>query len=304
MNYLRSAILAVVSTSTLVLAAGCADAPEGTDDQAPKTEIGGGSGIDPQAPSGGVCPASKPEFYQVQASRIAKYLFGGNDPFTNDPSGESKEYGEYGTVPPKMNAECKKAADFWHKIGESMWQYGGKEGPTTWLGSAPNTTACGLKADLFTMKTNVFTDAEIERGVALTDYCWGVGVSGFIVTGAAAQPPGTCTDAGKDGTTKDGTKGSTKRDGQCTPPVVGAIGFDPEPADLGAPLGASTGATADAKYTNTGTPTRVVEWPASYTAGATLVPGTPCSTYALPVGALTSRAIVAATPTSNLRKCM
>lgn len=305
MNYLRSAVLAVVSTSALVFAAGCADAPEV--DQAPTTEVGG-SGLDPQAPSGPVCPASDPASYQVQASRIAKYLFGGNDPFDADPdAAASKEYGEAGYWKPKMNEECKRAAEIWHKIGDQLWMYGGKEGngPTAWLGSAPNTTACGLKADLFILKSGL-TDEQTARLAALTDYCWGEGVSGFIVTGVAAQPPNTCPtdDASKKAYEESLKKNPDKRQQPCTPYVAGAMGFDPEPANLGKPLGSTTGSTAAATYVNTGVAVDVIEWPATYLSGASIVPGTPCHTAPLSPGALTSKAIVAATPTSPLRRCM
>ena len=75
----------------------------------------------------------------------------------------------------------------------------------------------------------------------------------------------------------------------------------PEPADLTASLSGSTGATAAAVYSNTFVPTRVLLWPATWTAGGTAAAGTPCSTYGLPVGSRATKTIQLSA--SGLRKC-
>lgn len=103
------------------------------------------------------------------------------------------------------------------------------------------------------------------------DACWGAGVSGLFLAE------------------------ESMRDGK--------VHIDPEPANLGEPLGSTTGVTAAAVYIYSHDPTQVLEWPATFLSGASVVPGTPCSTAPLPSGAITSKVILALTDTSPMRRC-
>lgn len=79
----------------------------------------------------------------------------------------------------------------------------------------------------------------------------------------------------------------------------------PEPAKLAAKL--DTGRTADAVYVNSSTPTKVVYFSNSWILSANgPAAGTPCSSYALAEGAVTSQVIQSLT-TSNgyvYRRCI
>lgn len=83
--------------------------------------------------------------------------------------------------------------------------------------------------------------------------------------------------------------------------VAGAgTALAPEPAFLTQDLGGSTGTMASAYYANTSTPTNVIKWPGTWTAGS-VAAGTPCSTFNLDSGAETTTVIVA---NGHYRKCM
>jgi hypothetical protein len=74
----------------------------------------------------------------------------------------------------------------------------------------------------------------------------------------------------------------------------------PEPARLTASLSNSYGAAASAVYANSTTQTSVVRWPGSWAVNTTLKAGTPCSTFALRPGQMTTQVIHAQ---GNYRKC-
>lgn len=79
----------------------------------------------------------------------------------------------------------------------------------------------------------------------------------------------------------------------------------PEPANLGAGLGAWGGATAAATFVYSQTPTTVVNWTgSSWSAASWLAVGTPCSTGPLPPGATTTKTIQAQYPGSANKKCL
>jgi hypothetical protein len=314
MNHLRSAVVLASFASLVALVAGCNEGSDvSTDDVKPSVEVGS-KGLEPQyTPPPLICPQDvgysdkEAAFFQVQASRVAKYLFGGNDPFDTSVDaygnvvGASKEFGPWGTKEPDLaNPECQTAVQIIHHLHEKLYPTTPKTcdpktmiytragyvcptpAPTASLTNGGLSSACNLKADTFGFAVNA-SDADWTsmRDVApYLDGCWGKGLSGFWWT--------------KEGVILD-PKNETK---------MNIVGTDPEPADLGAPLGSTTGATAAATYVNTGTATNVVEWPGSWVSGSYLTPGTPCSTTPLPAGALTSQQIVSASATSSYRKCL
>jgi hypothetical protein len=312
MNRLRSAVVLASFASLVALVAGCNEGSDTNDDVTPSVGVAS-KGLEPQYTGTLYCPQDlgysdhEAAFFQVQASRVAKYLFGGNDPFdtTVDSSGTvvgaSKEFGPWGTKEPDLgNVDCQTAADIVHKLHDKLYPTAPKEcdpktmiytragyvcptpSPSAWLMNGGLSSACYLKADTFGFYMNPADQdwVTMKQLAPYLDGCWGKGVSGFWWT--------------KENVTlsqKDTSK-------------VNIVGTDPEPADLGAPLGSSTGATAAATYVNSGTATTVFEWPGSWTYGPSLVPGTPCSTTALPAGALTSQQIVSLSSTSSYRKCL
>lgn len=310
MNYLRSAVVVLASASLIALAAGCSS--EATDgpsaDVAPSTEVM--SSIEPQytPPPGSlpVCPdeysPEKPAFYQVQASRVAKYLFGGNDPFdmtidpaTGDPVGFSNEFGEYGRAKPDMgNAACMEAQKCIRTIHDSLYPPKSRDQkysliPTSYLKSGPLDKACGLEVDTFKMVLSSSVPASdwavMNQCSVNLDGCWGYGVSGFF--------------HGVETVSCDSKDADQKTCGQRW------LDFDPEPAALGAALGSWSGATAGATYVNTGVKTTVIEWSGSTWTSASWLPvGTPCSTGPLPAGEVTKMAIVAQYPGSANKKCL
>jgi hypothetical protein len=70
----------------------------------------------------------------------------------------------------------------------------------------------------------------------------------------------------------------------------------PEPVVTTMSLSGTNGATADAVYQNSGTPTRVIKWYNQYVYAPWLAAGTPCSLSALPVDAVAYYVIVAYGP--------
>jgi hypothetical protein len=85
--------------------------------------------------------------------------------------------------------------------------------------------------------------------------------------------------------------------------LTSSTALAPGPADLKAPLTGSTGATADAVFVNTGTPTRVLLWSSTFVPGGTYPAGTPCSTYGLSAGERTTKVIVV-NASGTQRKCV
>lgn len=76
----------------------------------------------------------------------------------------------------------------------------------------------------------------------------------------------------------------------------------PEPADLVAPLGSATGATAPAVTFPKPFVSSVPLWPAAWTPGGEhLLAGTPCSPWGIPAGGRTTRRIEAR---GRLRRCV
>jgi hypothetical protein len=74
----------------------------------------------------------------------------------------------------------------------------------------------------------------------------------------------------------------------------------PEPVVTTQPLSGYNGATGDAVYLNSGTPTTVLKWYTNYIYAPSLAAGTPCSQTALPVDAVATKVIIAA---GNYRRC-
>lgn len=304
MNYLRSAAV-LASVSLVALVAGCsseaADVSQG--DAVPSTEVMS-KGLAPRyTPTGPVCPddysPEKPAFYQVQASRVAKYLFGGNDPFdtsidpaTGDLASNSKEFGEYGLAKPDMtNPACQEAAKCMHLIHDSLYPPASRDQktptPTSTLKGGPLDKACGLVVDTFKMELSSSvpaSDWNVMRECSVNlDGCWGYGVSGFF--------------HGEETTSCDAKDADQKTCGKRY------LDFDPGPADLTANLAGYTGATASAVYTNTGVPTTVVVWPSYFYSGGSWPAGTPCSNGGMTAGQTTTKAIVL-NSSGTQRKCM
>jgi hypothetical protein len=74
----------------------------------------------------------------------------------------------------------------------------------------------------------------------------------------------------------------------------------PEPVVTTQPLSGTNGATADAVYLNSGTPTTVLKWVNTGVYAPWLAPGTPCTITALPVDGTAYYVILASGP---IRKC-
>lgn len=77
----------------------------------------------------------------------------------------------------------------------------------------------------------------------------------------------------------------------------------PEPASLSAPLSSTSGATAQATFVYSKTPTNAVLWSGSWTSGGWIVPGTPCSTVPLAPGDVTTK-VIQALFSSGFRRCV
>lgn len=310
MNYLRSAIVLASSASLLALVAGCSEGQVATnEDVAPKTEVA--SKVSPKytPPEMTVCPQDfgvKDEYafwYQVQASRVANYLMGGVDPFDNTigpdgyPVGWGAEYGPAGMAAPDTGSEeCAEAAKAIHFIHDKLYPVGGSEkcdlqkdgrcpGATASasLSNAGLGKACGLQATTLQIEVDAADPdwPNMTETALKLDKCWDRGVSGFFWV--MEKVP---TERNKDGH------------------LVNVLGIDPEPANLGDPLGATTGATAAATYVNSGVKTTVIEWPGTLVSAPWLAPGTPCSTTALSAHDVTKQIIVAPSATSDRRKCL
>lgn len=306
MNYLRSAIV-LASVSIVALVAGCNDGSDVTTEDVTPTTAVREKGVDTQASGSTVCVQDiggsdkDAAFLQVQASRVSKYLMGGNDPFDTSGAGYSPEYGAAGMKDPDMgNAKCVDAAKIIHQMHDKLYppptekcdpklMIRTKEGyvcpspaPTSSVSSGPLGSACYLKADTFgfTVSPQDPDWPNLLDVALLLDGCWGEGLSGFFWV-------------------KEGIVwGAGNKDQK-----VNVFGTDPEPADLTDPLSGSTGATAGAVFTNTGVPTKVVLWPGWFTGGGGWPAGTPCSTYGLAPGATTSKQIVL-NSTGTQRKCI
>jgi hypothetical protein len=80
---------------------------------------------------------------------------------------------------------------------------------------------------------------------------------------------------------------------------AGAV-LAPEPVVTTQPLSGTNGATGDAVYLNSGTPTSVLKWYTNYIYAPGLAAGTPCSQTALPVDAVATKVIIAS---GNYRRC-
>jgi hypothetical protein len=76
--------------------------------------------------------------------------------------------------------------------------------------------------------------------------------------------------------------------------------FAPEPVVTTQTLTGSNGATADAVYQNSGTPTSVIKWYTNYIYAPWLAAGTPCSPTALAVDQVATKVIIAS---GNYRRC-
>jgi hypothetical protein len=357
MNYLRSVVLLASSASLVALIAGCnADV---ADDVAPSTEVE--KGVQPKAVAGSICVQDvggtdkDAAFLQVQASRVAKYLFGGNDPFSTEvnaygkPVAWSKEFGTAGTKSPDLaNADCRDGVDLIHKLHDKIYpppskdcieqakgmraewekkygQYVGKEEyadklppvpvpacydlpGTAWVESGPLDTACHLPADTFGVNVPD-SDPDIdktvmEKAAVLLDGCWGKGISGFLWVDTGYKTPPSSGSTTPTCDPKQYPKGCPEEEGRRPGPIkVNIFGTDPGPADLKAPLFGSSGATADAVFTNTTVATKVLLWPGTYTSGNSSPAGTPCNTIGMGTGERTTKQIVV-NLSGTQRKCI
>jgi hypothetical protein len=79
-----------------------------------------------------------------------------------------------------------------------------------------------------------------------------------------------------------------------------SVHMDPEPVTTTQTLSGSNGATADAVYQNSGTPTSVIKWYTNFIYAPNLAAGTPCSQSDLPVDATAYKSILAS---GNYRRC-
>lgn len=142
------------------------------------------------------------------------------------------------------------------------------------LTPATGATVCGLPAAIYGI--NISQEMSFDQWNAIKscgtylDKCWGTGVSGFFYA-----------DPGQDRSRK--------------------VYIDPEPARLTSDLVGSTGATAAAVYSSSGSETKTLKWPGSYTASAfPPVAGTPCSTTDMLAGTETLKLIQAS---GSWRRC-
>lgn len=216
------------------------------------------------------CPdahsAHAPEFYQAEATRVARYLLGGPDAFA--PMHGSLYEADM------SNPQCVAAKTCIDALKSSIEQR------YITVGSSGMNMACGLRAGLITLTaargispSDIATMAQCASNL---DGCWGVGVSGFFYPDPLGFTPNSSLSDDK-------------------------IYIDPEPARLTAPLSGSTGATAAAVFVNTSTSTNVVKWTSGYMSAAWVpAAGTPCSIGDLPAGVDATQMIQAA---GGYRRC-
>lgn len=318
MNHLRSVAFAVVSTSMLVVAAGCNAGSDITEEAAPRTEIA--SGVAPKAwtPPATVCPAKDEPFYQVQASRVSKYLFGGNDPWdmtvvdpaTGALAGDSPEFGPAGSAPPKVGdgAACDAAAACWRAVHDALYPVcsggstggeGDKGAIDPKAGDSKDGRYIDPKAAYRTSTTTQCPAPSAQLGGGDEEKACGLPAELFTLHVSDYSFP---HDLGKcimqlDACWGDGVSGFM----YLKDPQKQIVGFDPEPADLKSNLAGGFGATAAATWTSVPYVwTNVVLWPASPQVGS-WPPGTPCSPWGLPAGTRTTKAIVAS---GSMRMCL
>jgi hypothetical protein len=251
----RAAIAITTSILATFAVVGCAAGEPGTDTDA---RVAVDTNVSPTYTpplTAGTCPdpalgSTMPnEWYQGKATSVMQYLVGGNVPWTKE---------ELDKIP-----ECTMAYDATTKLRAMLENP--KGGAT--LQAAYSDLVCTLPAALykidFSQEVSVDFYDQMQKTGSWLDACWGVGVSGFYY----AEP--------------SPTPGQEKL--RYPPPR--RVYIDPEPARLVKDLVGSTGATAAAVYTNTGTEAPVVKWPSSYiNVASPPLPGTPCSVTDLASG--------------------
>lgn len=253
MTHARAIVLSVLGSAVFLSFFGCAD-PE------PTSNEGVVPNVEPKVTprwsptlSGGVCPdkalgSTEPPEW-YQARATSVIQYVVGGKDPFDPAEVSS------------NPACKDAWVNATKLRDMISPPSSKTAPTATLQAAFADKVCGLPAALYRIDISSQVPASVwdeqRKTGDLLDKCWGVGVSGFYYA--------------------DPTQDKYRR-----------IYIDPEPARLTADLSGSTGATAAAVYTNTGTGTTVRKWPGTYISTASPpTPGQPCSTSDLANGSET-----------------
>jgi hypothetical protein len=217
----------------------------------------------------GVCPAT-PQLAlarQQKASEILAYLLGNDSKLRDD-----------GT-----------AATFWIRfmsdwVRADLAEKDDANRPYFIVTTQPSAPICGLKSSMVRFAVNPDLDL-IDRTLATTHLTHDL------------------SDLARDGETYYPGIRPFLHTTTC-----GGVGpcffdFDPEPAQLGAPLSGSTGASAAASYVNSGLAARGVKWPSSLVKCTTSCPvgGQPCAPNNLNVGQLTTGFI---SSSSSFYKCV
>jgi hypothetical protein len=258
-------VLATVGSIAILTLTGCAIEDTAGQNSAAGVE----SNLGTSQAALGVCPAT-PQLAlerQQKASEILAYLLGNNSKLRDD-----------GT-----------SATFWtrSKADWVRWDLAEKDSsnrPYFLMSTQPSAPICGLTSSMVRFSVNPYL-ASLDRTLAKSNLSHDLS---DLARDAETYYPGitpflhttTCGDVGP-----------------CY------FDFDPEPAQLGAPLSGSTGASASGTYVNSGLAVRGVKWPSSPVNCTTNCPvgGQPCAPYTLNVGQLTTGFIA---NTASSYKCV